>query len=98
MLKKDWYLCQYTVNATTGERTYCYKGSREEGESQHSYGLHGRAVLPGFFCHLCGGFGELDVEQVVSSAFFGDPARALCDLDVESVISLYDEVRDLDHT
>jgi hypothetical protein len=76
-------------------RAYCYEGAREEGQCQYGYSFHSRAVLPGFLCHLCSGFGELDVQQVISPAFFGDSARALRNLDVESVVSLDVEVRDL---
>jgi hypothetical protein len=77
--------------------TYCYECARQEGQCQYGNGFHRRAVLPGFFCHLCSGFGEFDVEQVVSSAFLGNSARALRDLDVQFVVSLDDKVRDLGH-
>jgi hypothetical protein len=80
---------------TVWEGTYCYECTRQEGQGQHGNSLHSRAVLPGLFCHLCSGFGEFDVEQVVSSAFLSNPARALRDLDVQFVVSLDDEIRDL---
>lgn len=79
------------------EWTYGYEGAREESQGQHCYRLHSCAVLPGFLCHLRSGFGEFDVQQVVASTFFGDPARTLCDLNVEPVVSLDVEIRDLDH-
>ena len=77
------------------DKTYCYKCARQERQCQHGNGFHSCAVLPGLLCHLCCGFGEFDVQQVVSSAFLGDPARALCDLNIQFVVSLYDKVRDL---
>jgi len=81
----------------TQECTHGYESTREEGQSQYSYGLHGCAVLSGLFCNLRGGFGELDVKQIVTSALFGNPARTLRDLNVKSVVSLDDEIRDLRH-
>ena len=80
-----------------GIKTYCYKCARQERQRQYSNSLHSRAVLPGFFCHLCSGFGEFDVEQIVSSAFLRNPARALRDFDVQFVVSLDDKVRNLNN-
>lgn len=77
------------------DKTYCYKCARQERQCQHGNGFHSCAVLPGLLCHLCCGFGEFDVQQVVSSAFLGDPARALRDLNIQFVVSLYDKIRDL---
>ena len=76
---------------------YGYECTGEEGQGQHCYRLHSCAVLPGFLCHLRSGFGEFYVQQVVASTFFGDPARTLGDLNVEPVVSLDVEIRDLYH-
>jgi hypothetical protein len=75
--------------------THGYESAGEESQSQHSYRLHRGAVLPCLFRHLRGGFGKLNVQQVVASTFFGDPARTLRNLNVESVVSLDDEICDL---
>ena len=79
----------------TWEETYCYECARQERQCQHGNGFHRCAVLSGLLCHLCCGFGEFDVQQIVSSAFLSNPAGALRDLNVQFVVSLYDKVCDL---
>jgi hypothetical protein len=98
MLKKDWNgLLANALGGCSGGYTHGYERAREESQGQHGYRLHSSAVLPRFLCYLRSGFGEFDVQQIVASAFFGDPARTLRDLNVESVVSLDDEIRDLQH-
>lgn len=64
-------------------------------QREYCNGLHRRAVLPRLFGHLRRRFGYLDVEQIVTATLLRNLLVGLRQLDVESVVSLLDEVENL---